>query len=72
MVGDKVDVMIITNDNDVKIEGWVQATVARVNGDDLKLELEELPMIYDRIEDRYSNSLAKFQSKTKEIYDWKN
>ena len=51
--------------------GWSQAKIGRVDEDALHLEYLTEPKEADRSLDRWSVEIAPFESKTKEIYEWK-
>ena len=69
-LGSMVDVMI-DGDEKAKTQGWVQGRVAGINGDELAIEIPELPPQYDLTIDRWSINLSQFESKTKEDYEWR-
>ena len=54
-----------------RCSGWSQARIATVNGDTLHLEFIYDTKTADRYLDRYSVEIAQFETKTKELFEWK-
>lgn len=69
-MGDKVDVNI-GGDDKSKTTGWVQGKIVDISGDKLSIEFPDLPPQHDCDTDRWSINLMKFESKTKEDYEWR-
>jgi hypothetical protein len=52
--------------------GWSQARIDQINGDTMHLEFIYDSKTADRYLDRWSVEIAQFESKTKEMFEWKN
>jgi hypothetical protein len=46
-------------------------TSVNLDGDTLNVEFPDSSCIYDGIVDRWSTNIMKFESKTKEDYEWR-
>lgn len=68
--GDMVDA--IADENNSKCSDWSQARISSVNGDILQLEFIYDIKSVDRFIDRWSIEIAPFESKTKEVWEWKH
>lgn len=68
--GDKLDVFI-ESDRESKITGWVQGYVSEINNDELNVVMEDIPPWNDGGIDRWATFIAKFETKTKQIYEWR-
>lgn len=66
-VGDMVDAIVDEN----RCSGWSQAKITQVNGDLLYLEFIYDTKNADRYLDRWSVEIAQFESKTKELWEWR-
>ncbi len=69
-VGDMVDAIL--DDPVAKINGWSQARIDQVNGDMLHLEFIHDVKTADKFIDRWSIEIAPFQTKTKDIFEWRH
>lgn len=67
--GDMVDAII--DENGSRCSGWSQARIDQVNGDTLHLEFIFDIKTVDRYLDRWSVEIAQYESKTKELFEWK-
>lgn len=54
-----------------KCPGWSQARITSVAGDTLRLEFIYDTKNTDRYLDRWSVDIAQFESKTKDLFEWK-
>lgn len=54
-----------------KCSGWSQARIASADGDILKLEFIYDTKSVDKNYDRWSVEIAEFETKTKELWEWK-
>lgn len=54
-----------------RCSGWSQARIASVNADSLHLEFIFDTKTADRYLDRWSVEIAQFETKTKELFEWK-
>lgn len=61
----------IADETNSRYSGWSQARIASVNGDILQLEFIYDIKAVDKYLDRYSVNIAQFESKSKEIWEWK-
>ena len=52
--------------------GWSQAKISNIDGETLQLQFIYDTKNTDRYLDRWSVDIAKFESKTKELFEWKN
>lgn len=59
-------------DENNRCSGWSQARVSQVNGDLLFLEFIYDTKNADRYIDRWSVEIAQYETKTKELFEWKN
>ncbi len=59
-------------DEYTKCSGWSQARISQVAGDTLHLEFLYDTKNTDRYLDRWSVDIAQFESKTKELFQWKS
>jgi hypothetical protein len=59
-------------DENNRCSGWSQARISQVNGDLLFLEFIYDTKNADRYIDRWSVEIAQYESKTKELFEWKN
>ena len=71
--GDMVDALLHHYDrtDSSRGAGWAQAKISKVLEDTLYLEYELEPKEADRTLDRWSVELAPFETKTKDIWEWK-
>ena len=67
--GDMVDAII--DENNSRCSGWSQARIAQVTVDMLRLEFIYDTKTTDKYSDRWSVEIAQFESKTKELWEWK-
>ena len=67
--GDMVDAII--DEPLSRCSGWGQAKIDQINGDSLHLEFIYDTKTADRYLDRWSVELAQFETKTKDLYAWK-
>lgn len=67
--GDMVDA--ISDEPLARCSGWSQARIAQVNGDTMQLEFIYDNKTADRYLDRWSVEIAQFETKTKELFEWK-
>ena len=70
-VGDQVDVSITWTNEKRDVRGWVQGKIVTTTDSKLKIEFRELDPSNDAMYSRWSQDIAQFESKTKEIYAWK-
>ena len=68
-MGDMVDA--IADEMNVRASGWSQARISSVNGDILQLEYLYDTKNVDKFLDRWSVEIAQFETKTKELWEWK-
>ena len=61
----------IADENNVRCSGWSQARISSVNTDVLQLEFIYDTKGVDRYLDRWSVEIAPFETKTKELWEWK-
>jgi hypothetical protein len=61
----------IIDENNSRCSGWSQAKISSVNGDNLHLEFIYDTRTVDKYADRWSVEIAQFETKTKEIWEWK-
>lgn len=61
----------IADENNSRCSGWSQARISSVNGDMLQLEFIYDIKSVDKYMDRWSVEIAPFESKTKELWEWK-
>ena len=59
-------------DENNRCSGWSQARISQVNGELLFLEFIYDTKNADRYIDRWSVEIAPFETKTKELFEWKN
>ena len=71
--GDLVDALLhhLDRAGSSRGAGWSQAKIGRVDEDTLHLEWLMEPREHDRALDRWSVEIAPFETKTKEIWEWK-
>jgi len=67
--GDMVDAII--DEASSRCSGWSQARIESVNSDVLHLEFIYDNKSADRYLDRWSVEISQFETKTKEIFEWK-
>ena len=61
----------IAEETNFRFSGWAQARVGQVNGDTLHLEFINDVKTTDRYLDRWSVEMAQFETKTKDLFEWK-
>lgn len=61
----------IADETNSRYSGWSQARIASVNGDILQLEFIYDIKAVDKYLDRYSVNIAQFETKSKEIWEFK-
>lgn len=54
-----------------RCSGWSQARIGQINGDTMQLEFIYDNKTADRYLDRWSVEIAQFETKTKELFEWK-
>ena len=69
--GDMIDAISDENNN-ARCSGWSQARISSVTGDVLQLEYIFDVKSVDRYLDRWSVEIAPYQSKTKDIWEWRS
>jgi hypothetical protein len=67
--GDMIDAII--DEPSSRCSGWSQARIESVNSDVLHLEFIYDNKSADRYLDRWSVEIAQFETKTKEVFEWK-
>jgi hypothetical protein len=67
--GDMIDAIVDENN---RCSGWSQARISQVNGELLFLEFLFDTKNADRYIDRWSVEIAQYETKTKELFEWKN
>jgi hypothetical protein len=55
-----------------KCNGWSQARIGSTEGDTLRLEFTYDIKAADKSYDRWSVEIAEFETKTKELWEWKS
>ena len=66
-----VDVLVQADERS-RNQGWIQGKIVAVNEDTLFIEYPLSPISYDGKISRWSTELQRFESKTKEDYEWRN
>jgi len=71
--GDHVDVLLhhVDGSHTSRAAGWAQARIGAVAGDRLDIKYLMEPSDSDRSLDRWSVEIAPYESKTKELWEWK-
>ena len=71
--GDFVDVLLhhVDGSHTSRCAGWAQARIGAVAGDRLDIKYTMEPSDSDRWLDRWSVEIAPFETKTKELWEWK-
>ena len=62
----------IADEINVRCSGWSQARISSINGDILQLEYIFDSKNLDKFTDRWSVEIAPFESKTKDLWEWKS
>jgi hypothetical protein len=71
--GDMVDALWhhLDKQNNSRGSGWSQAMITKVEGDCMRIEYTKEPSAEARVLERWSVEIAPFESKTKEIWEFK-